>query len=194
MIFVDVGSHAGQTLVEVTRPVYGFRLVHAIEPMPDQFEVLRRVYGDNPLVRLHEYGLAYETGPGKIYGSNESMEASMLPRKRDVDESIVHVVEFVSAASFFRAHVHEPAVVKLNCEGAEVAILDSLVDGDQLGKIHHMLVDFDIRKVDGAEYEERRILAKLARAGFDRYVLSEEVMRGETHEERIRAWLVEVFS
>lgn len=114
----------------------------------------------------------------------------MFRRKSDVDENVSTLCEFRSAGATVAAiGLNDDLIVKLNCEGGEVEIIDDLIDRDMLDAIGHMLIDFDIRKVPGFELEAMRALDRLAQARFDRYLLAEDVMVGVTHQERIRAWL-----
>lgn len=192
MIFLDVGAHDGQTLEEVTKPTYRFDHVHAFEPMPTQFGHLVERFGDAPNVSLHNYGLLDGPASLPVYGSNDGMEASVYATKRDVDATIVTECAFRSASSFFLACVPEPstAIVKLNCEGAEIRILNDLIDSGEIWKVAHALIDFDIRKVAGSEDEEAVVLERLARIGFDRFVT--EFPSGATHQDRIANWLAAV--
>jgi FkbM family methyltransferase len=187
-IFLDVGAHDGQTLEEVVR--HDFGRIHAFEPMPAQYAALTGLYGDNGRVTLHNYGLAAATGWVHVYGNNAAMEASIFPGKADVDETVTARCQMVEASAFFRTlPAGAEVVVKLNCEGAEVPILYNLCDTNEIHRATNIMVDFDVRKIPGMEGEEGRVLARMAEVGFDRYVLCEDVMRGDTHQDRIRAWL-----
>lgn len=67
-VFLDVGSHDGQTLEAVTGLRDGFDLIHAFEPAPAQYDTLTALYGHHPQVVLHNYGLADRTGRAPLYG------------------------------------------------------------------------------------------------------------------------------
>lgn len=188
MIFLDVGSHAGQTLQEVLRPEYHFDTVYAFEPMLTQYKHLIDTFGDPRLVACN-YGLLDRTSTLPVYGSNDDMEASVYAEKRDVNADIVTQCEFVEAATFFAENVHGPAIMKLNCEGSEVLILRNLLDSGELWKLDNVLIDFDVRKVPGQEGAEADILERLGSAGFTKFSLADVVMKGETHQDRIRNWL-----
>lgn len=193
VIFVDVGAHEGQTLEEVVKPSYGFSHIHAYEPMTEQWLRANFLYGSYDNVTVHHYGLAYDDGNKPVYGTNKAMDATLFQEKRDTpDPAYVTVCRFQSAARVFASFPDEPLIVKLNCEGAEIEILDSLIDSGQIHRVENVMIDFDIRKVTGHEHEEQRIIRKLAATGFDRYSLCEEVMRGATHQERIASWLRKV--
>lgn len=190
MIFVDVGAHEGQTLEEVVKPRYGFDRIYALEPMPDQFAELVLRFGGHPGVTLLNAGLADQSGRLTLYGDNEAMDATLYATKRDtVDPTFTTECAFLRASDFVGSLPPGLVVVKLNCEGGEIPILDDLVSSGAIWGLHEVMIDFDIRKVDGHEAEEQRILGRLASIGFSRYSLSEEVMQGETHQERIAGWL-----
>lgn len=190
MIFLDVGAHEGQTLEEVVKPRYGFDWIFAFEPMPRQFAILSERFRD-PNVILLEYGLSDHSGEATFYGGNDRMETSLYASKVDVDEREETPGRVVAASEFFEQQVApwETAVVKLNCEGAEVPILDDLIDSGAIWRCANVMIDFDTRKVAGREGEEARVLGRLDDLGFADYCLCEDVFRGETHQDRIRCWL-----
>jgi hypothetical protein len=139
-------------------------------------------------LELINAGLAERDGVRGVYGDNQGMEASIYADKTDVDDSVVTVCDFLDASAFF-AGLSGDVVVKLNCEGSECLILDRLIDTGDIWTITHLMVDFDVRKIPGQKHRERDTLAKLQGIGFDRFALSETVMIGETHQDRIRHWL-----
>lgn len=191
LVSLDVGAHDGQTLEEVTKPHYPFDRIYAFEPMPREFGHLVDRFGDVDHVTLCPYGLAGKTGTLAVYGTNDEMEASLYAAKTDVDETVVTECEFVAAGEWFHLHVtvEDTVIVKLNCEGAEVDILDDLIDSEAIGMVDHVMIDFDIRKVEGEDRQEARVLSRLRQIGFDRYATAKQVMVGKTHQDRIANWL-----
>ena len=67
------------------------------------------------------------------------------------------------ANEWFRENIdpEDYIVVKTNCEGSEVDILDSLIDGDYMKNIYSFLVTFDIREHKEYQYREIEIRKKL---------------------------------
>lgn len=192
MIFLDIGSHIGQTLEEVVKESYGFEKVYGFEPARVQYQALvsRFSFHPAPNLRIFNYALGDHDGTAELYGSNDQMEASLFPGKRDVDPAVSQTVNVCDVARFFREYVTVPAVVKINCEGGEIAILERLISSGEIEKIKAMLVDFDAFKVPGLEQEVPRVRAELAAIGFDRY--RDTWPAGETHQDRIANWLKEV--
>ncbi len=190
-VFLDVGSHEGQTLQEVVKDEWAFDVIHAFEPMAAQFDRLVDRYAGDPRIRFWPFGLADFSGPSVLYGDNANMGASIHPAKRDVDAAQVTACEMRSASEFVSAHVHAADwnVAKMNCEGAETAILRDLTESGMIWRIDRLMIDFDIRKVPGRESEETDVLRGLDDIHFHRHSLAEDVMVGATHQERIANWL-----
>jgi hypothetical protein len=98
--------------------------------------------------------------------------------------------EFRSVSEFFENNIQDDDVVimKLNCEGSEVIIVNNLLDTGQIKKVYNMMIDFDIRKVDGHESDADDLLKRFEKVNFTNFSLV-DVMKGETHTERIANWL-----
>ena len=77
--------------------------------------------------------------------------------------------------------------IKLNCEGAEVEILDRLSSSGRVAAIASIMADFDVVKRGGGYWEKRRIVRLYRRARIP-LTLSEQVMVGRNHSERIANW------
>jgi FkbM family methyltransferase len=186
MLFLDVGAHDGQTLREVLR--HPFDRIFAFEPMPVQHRNLLRDFTD-PRLQILRYGLSDRSGTMPVYGTNDDMEASVYPDKVDVDRVACTWCEFVEASRFFHDHVEPPVIVKLNCEGSEIAILNNLIESGQVWKITNVMIDFDVRKIPGMEHLEAELLDRFEQIGFHNFSLCDDVMKGETHQDRIAHWL-----
>lgn len=187
VIFLDVGTHEGHTLEEVTKPGYGWDAVHGFEPMPAQWKVAHKRFGK--LADVHPFGLWDRTGQTAVYGDNTMLEASIFSDKDDVDADVSTVCGMVRATEFFDTLPDTPIVMKLNCEGAEVPILLDLCDSGRIHQCHAVMIDFDCRRVSSLAGQDTAVLDRLRDVGFDRYQLCEHVMVGDTHQQRIAHWL-----
>ena len=191
LVFVDVGAHIGYTLAEVTKPRYTFDKIFAFEPMPKQFAVLVEMYGSIPHVELLHCGLLDMSGKRNIYGSNTRLEASIYDNIGIVDKNFVTQCDFLEASEFFKARLsaQDTNIIKINCEGSEILILNNLMDTGEIWKITNVMIDFDIRKIESMRYQEQLILDRFRAIGFDRYSLCDDAMIGDTHQVRIAHWL-----
>lgn len=186
MIFLDIGSHDGQTLEEVVVG-YGFDEIHAFEPMPAQFAHLAaRFIGQ---ATLHNFGLSDRSGSIDLFGDNANMGTSIYADKSDVNPAVVTRCRMVRASEFFAPFAERSLIVKLNCEGAEIPILYDLCGSGEIHKAAEIMIDFDCRKVPSMVAHERQVKRRMAEVGFDRWVTCEEVMHGVNHQDRIRSWL-----
>lgn len=191
-IFLDVGGHLGQTLEEVTKPTYHFDKIYCFEPMPREFAQLRARFGHLSMLSLRNYGLADSTGNRPIYGTNADMGASIYQSKMDLDDpNTITDCAFVRASDFFQEEIEagDLVVMKLNCEGAETIILNDLLDSGEIEKLANVMIDFDIRKIPDRVGDERAVLDRFSETGFSRYCRAEDVMRGPTHQTRVREWI-----
>ncbi len=190
-VFVDVGSHVGQTLEEVVKPRWGFDKILALEPMKKEFNVIVENFSSDKRIKFFNYGLLDYDGEVPLYGDNSKMEASIYAEHSGADSSIVTVCQFVSATKFLKDNtgVDDQVIVKLNCEGSEVKILNDLLQSGHIHNLYNVMIDFDVRKCAGHEHEEGQVIRKMKADRFTRYSLCEKVMRGPTHQDRIAAWL-----
>ena len=198
-IFLDVGAHVGETLEEVIKDEYLFDVIHCFEPMPQPFAKLVARFGQSGgksscrRIFLHNFGLSDLNGEKEIYG--QGLGASLFSDKKDVNLKQSTLCRFVRASDFFREHLtqHDLVVMKLNCEGAEIAIMQDLLDERQAFKITNVMIDFDARKIPHMAKKPKELLRRFKREGFKNYSLCRGVMRGKTHEQRIRNWLSGLF-
>ena len=194
-IFLDVGGHEGQTLLEVLRPVYQFDAIHCFEPMLENYQLLKQKFSASFGGKLfhHPFGLIDRNGRTTLYGSNQMGEASIFSDKQDlVQPSRAVSCDFRSAAEFLKDHMREEDIIimKLNCEGGEILILRDLIATGLIHWISHMMIDFDIRKVPSRKHQAQEILSDFKKIGFSNYLEPRQAMIGYTHQERIRFWLV----
>ncbi len=187
MIFLDVGTYEGETLEEVTSDRWGFTEIHGFEPMPYQWAVAHRDFSWGATV--WPFGLADFTGWTTMYGQNTKMEASVYADKVDVDPDEETRVFMVKASDFVDGLPDDMIVMKLNCECAEVAILNDLCTSGEIHSLYRVMVDFDASRVPSIAHQVDPLLQRMADAGFDRYDLQEDVMHGGTHQDRIANWL-----
>ena len=190
-IFIDVGTHDGQTLEEVTKEKYGFDFILGFEPMIEQYKNVSEKFSENKKVKIFNIALSNKTAESFIYGDNKNMGSSLLPNKKDIDNSVKQICKTFRVSHFFNTCILESDTVfmKLNCEGSEIDILNDLIDTKEIFKIHNVMIDFDIRKCEGMEGMEGMVIEKKKKIQFKGYSLCDDVMIGNTHQERIANWL-----
>ena len=194
-IFLDVGSHSGQSLKEFIRKCYRFDVIHCFEPMPGEYRRLTQKYKTsygNKKVIYHNYGLLDRNCTLDMYGTNVDKGSSIFPNKqRMVGRELVTRCEFKRASDFFAENIHEDdlVIVKINVEGSECIIMNDLLDTGECNKIDDVMIDFDIRKVPDKLNDEKLLLERMKREGFTNFSLCDEVMIGSNNQKRLRHWL-----
>lgn len=190
-VFIDVGGHRGETLEEISKPLWLFDRIFCFEPQLACVKYLREKFSREN-IKIIPAALDDSTGTRILFGSE--MGASLFEDKADIDSSRQQQIHTLRSTEFFRQHIHEDdlVIMKLNCEGTEGRILCDLMQSDELHKIGNVMIDFDLRKIRRMRREPKRILRMLSNVGFQNYFLAEDVMVGATHASRIRNWLAHV--
>jgi FkbM family methyltransferase len=186
-VFLDVGAHDGATLSSVRNPKYGFDWIFCFEPASPCWPLLEAVHDDRVVVC--RFGLWHRTCERPLYDPG-SVGASLYADKFKSTPA-AEVARFVRATDWFREHVSERDTIyaKLNCEGAEVDIIEDLLESGQFALLRSVVIDPDIRKIPSQAHRLRELTERLRASGLTNYAMQEEVMIGNTHRERIEHWL-----
>src|SRR5262249_33531928 len=123
-VFLDVGAHDGASLHAVRDPKYGFDRIYCFEPASSCWPVLEAVSDER--VTVCRFGLWDRTGEHTLYDTG-SVGASVFADKF-AGARAGEPARFVRATDWFLDNLGERDVVflKLNCEGAEVDIVEDL--------------------------------------------------------------------
>lgn len=193
-VFLDVGAHTGETLAAVK--AMDFDRIVCFEPAAGCWPALEKLAGAVPLVKgaqrkvsIEKFGLWNQTCPAPIFQPGTQGGGMWKKDRGLIDETAV--CRFVRASTWFRDNIKadDQVFLKLNCEGAECDILDDLLDAGEFYKVAHVMIDFDVRKIAALKHRESEIRDRLTAFPFPRVAFSKDVMRGETHVDRIRNWL-----
>ena len=188
-VFLDIGAHTGETLDEVLKDKYAFDRVVCFEPSETCLSSLNEYVKKDPRVEIHQIGLSNSSreetlyNPGALNGSIFSEDAN----SEDQQESIT----LVDAHTWYSENL-EPSdfvVIKTNCEGSEVNIVDSFLNGGTFQNFYSLLITFDIRDYPSLAHKEVEIRKRLKTSGYQNFCFSDNMMIGPTHEKRIENWL-----
>jgi len=199
-IFLDIGSNMGQTLREVTKEKYAFDKIVCFEPSSFFLDQLKRFAAEDERIIICEFGLSNRnqdielflpgTEAGSIYKdgdpslSSEEVANEVITQEREI-------INLRDAKEWFEKNTNadDYIVVKTNCEGSEVDILESLMDGNIMKNIYSFLITFDIRYYKEFQHREIEIRKRLKKEGLKNFCFSDDVMIGISHEKRIENWL-----
>ena len=190
-IFLDIGSHLGETLLEVTKEKYSFDKIVCFEPSSFCFEKLKIFSDEDDRISICEFGLSNRNQDAELFQPGSLGGTIFKGETLDLGNEKVEKIKLRDANEWFENNVStdDYIVVKTNCEGSEVDIIDSLIDGNFMKNIYSFLITFDIREYKEFAYREIEIRKRLKKEKLRNFCFSDDVMIGLSHEERIENWL-----
>jgi len=194
-IFIDVGGHYGQTLETVIDPIYNFDIIYCFEPTKICFTKIELIKDER--IRAYNCGLLDENK--ELYINYPGSEAASIFNDHVAYDNVLYtenfekkeLCSFISAADFFRKHIdsEDHVVMKLNCEGSEYAILDSLIRNNEYHKLNNLLIDFDIDKIPSMFHLKSKILSLIEKQKSIHHFPQDTQYGGGSHFGGIKRWL-----
>ena len=162
--FLDIGAHLGETLSVVRAKRWHFDRIVCFEPAPVCWPSIEALADER--VTICRFGLWKEPATITLHNPG-SIGASIAPDAQPVTQTID--CRFEDAAAWFAEHLsdEETVFVKINVEGAEADIIDRLAAADQLRRIAHLLIHFDVRKSPTLAHREAVLRAQLDAGGTE---------------------------
>lgn len=189
-IFLDIGSHIGQTLDACVNEKYKFDEIHAFEPSPKCVELLISKY-QSPITFIHPFGLGMSTEVRQLFHSG-SMGASLYRDKNiaNPNDYSVDTCQIVSASEWFAENISasDTVIVKINCEGGECDILESLMDSGEIRKVRALMVDWDARKIPSLRARFPELQKRLSTFDIPQFDAPGR-QQGRDHRLRTQWWL-----
>lgn len=187
--FFDVGGYQGESSCAALDPLFGFTRVYCFEPVASCREYIKeQVHHDR--FQLVEAGLFDKSTYLPLHGSG-SLGASIYSDAPSEGDKIEQC-QFIRASDFFREHVAigDSVWMKLNCEGAEIAVLNDLLDSGEASKLTEVLIDFDAAKIPSMRQTVEALEARLATAPFSYHYPPEVQYQMVNNYGGIRNWLL----
>src|SRR6056297_1379581 len=153
-ICIDLGANLGQhtrTMASHAAKVYAF------EPDPWTAMELRARLADVPNIEIVEAAAGTEDGSFPLYRTSsfdanpveQSQSASLLAGKRNIDTASAVEVRVIDFMTFLEALDGRIAVIKMDIEGAEVELLEALLDHPAIARIDHIFVETHESRIPG---------------------------------------------
>lgn len=130
-VCIDCGANIGQETIPWAQR--GAE-VHAFEPHPECFRTLKDKTAQYGNVHLYEKGVWHQDARMKLYlregaGIEDVSESSsLLKSKQNVDENRYVEVEIIDLVEFMRKLGKRVDVLKIDIEGAEVELVQKIID------------------------------------------------------------------
>ena len=186
-VFLDVGANTGQSLAAALDPEFRFDRIVCFEPASACWPRLKAMADKR--VEIAKFGLWNKDAQQPIFQPGSKGAGMWKKDKGIIDDT--EMCQFRRASDWFRDNLKagDTVYLKMNCEGAECDILDDLLDSGEFEKVAFVMIDFDVRKIAAMKHRQAELEARLAPYGYPRVSTSKEVMKGDTHEVRIKNWL-----
>ncbi len=145
-IFVDIGSHFGESIFKVLNPELKIDKIYAYEPSSIAFDRVSKIKDSRLTVK--KIALGAENGHVDLFSSG-SLGATTFSDKKGITKANKERVLVRSASEELSDILESGAEVfmKINCEGGELDILENLKTSGLILKCTHLYVDWDARKV-----------------------------------------------
>lgn len=168
---IDGGANFGSVTAALVRR--GVE-VHAFEPDPHALAALKSRFGGNPLVMIHAAAVGAVDGTLQLYRTHlfndrpdkATRSSSLFPRSiHDTDHGIE--VAVVDLARFIRDLGRPVDMLKLDVEGAEIEIVERLIDDGTYRMIGAAYVETHERHSEKLAERTAALRRRVAEAGID---------------------------
>ncbi len=165
-IFIDIGAHFGESTYKALNPKLKFDKIYAYEPSALAIQRLALIQDERVIIR--ELALGKSSKQVDLYGSG-GLGASIFLEKSGLINGTSETVTVKSASEELRGILESNSEVflKMNCEGAELDILEDLVSSGLILKCTHLYIDWDARKIPSLAQDYVRIRTKVESLGLD---------------------------
>jgi FkbM family methyltransferase len=175
-VAIDCGANRGAYTVRLAR---SGAEVHAFEPNPDAFAELERVTAPFANVELHRAAVTTTDGPVDLYLHKRveqdplywSSGSSLLEEKSNVRRDNAITVEGIRLTRFIKELGRPVKLLKMDVEGAEVALLNQLLDEDLQSRIGCAFVEVHERRIPSLVEPTRRLRERLESLGATNFRL-----------------------
>ena len=150
-IFIDGGSFRGEFIEKITDyydcKAFGF------EPLSEYAEILNQKFINNPKVKIIDSALSSEDGSAYF---NEDQQSSYIDNKKTKQlVSTKRLETFMKEES-----IKNIGLLKLNVEGSEYEIIESLIKSEKISNIKHLHIQFH-DFIDNSEVRRKELIDKL---------------------------------
>ncbi len=143
---IDCGANVGD--VAAVLAARGAE-VHAFEPNEQAFAMLQRRFAPKPHVFCHRAAVGCANGKRQLFLHHNSQDdeifwsvgSSLLPDKPNVSADRFQEVKVLDLAGFIEALDRPVDVLKMDIEGAEVEVIERLLDSGMINRVRRMYVE-----------------------------------------------------
>jgi len=175
--YIDLGVHEGEEIDIVLQDYSDYQddfdlTIYGVEANPNLFHFLVGKYKHFDNVKLFNNAITMESGLSRLYLGEGTLASSIYPTKNNVTNQSVSVIAY-SFFDFVKNNILDFEdsfnVLKLNIEGAELAVYENLIEKNMVGDIdifcgHH---SHDIEKISELESKRERYYSLIKEYGLE---------------------------
>ena len=173
MVFVDVGAHVGYYTLLGARRVLPNGRVYAFEPAPDSFRALTRNIAQNGFSNVTAEPMAVSRASGSAIFTLSECDSASHSLARSLHAGRQIEVPTISLDDYFAGREAKLGVVKIDAEGAELAILEGMQQILARNPELILFTELYPAAMDAFGSSPVAYLEKLQEAGFVLYPFSE---------------------
>jgi FkbM family methyltransferase len=153
-IVFDVGGYKG----EFARDIFCKYqcTIFVFEPIPEFYRIARHRFCSNTKVTLYNFGLSSQTQTSLI-GVMDNSSSTVSMGTEALEISLVSIIDFMSHNKFYVVDL-----LKLNIEGGEYELLESLISNNYLRRFRNIQVQFHDFVIPDAKCRMENIQRKLS--------------------------------
>ena len=148
--------------------------VYSFEPDPHAFKRLKSRFEDNQNVVCINKGVWKEKSRMKLYFHADSLDkniswtvgSSFIKEKGNVNSANYVEVDLVDLSEFIDELKVQVKVMKIDIEGAEIEVLNKLIDSQQFKKVDRILVETHETKIVGQKRQLDQLKNRIISEGI----------------------------
>ncbi len=144
--YIDLGTHKGQEIGLVLDNYKNYKdkfdlTIYGVEAYTPFFLELKEKYKDNNRVKLFNNAITDKIGSTELYISDgdKKLGSSLFSSKKNVNSKNKQVVHGYTFYDFVKTNISDFKssynVLKLNIEGAELAVYENMIEENMMGDI-----------------------------------------------------------
>ena len=165
-LIIDCGANIGEISSVFAR--YG-ATVHAFEPTKVTFDLLQNRFSMHKNVHCYKNAVWINdeilkfyhhewSNLNQIHWSNGN---SLLKEKKNVNEMDYEFVEAIDIVKFIKSLEQEVDLIKIDIEGAEIEILNHIIDSGIIDKVHKVICEVHDKKYTFLKEKTNRLRRKI---------------------------------
>ena len=152
-IVFDLGGYKGEFAEEIFNKYQS--KIYVFEPILEFYTIIKNKFNNNSKILPYQYGLAGKDGEMQISMSDNSSSVFLKTENSETIQ-LKSIVEFIRVNNITKVDL-----IKINIEGGEYEVLESLLENDLIGIFDNIQVQFHDFLFDNAKERMHAIQEKL---------------------------------